>query len=163
MLIAGLQDPTPQLLERLPLQHRVVAVVLALTTLVVVLELVRKRKLREEYSLLWVCTASVLLILAFDHRVLNWFQKLIGAALPTTALFFGALLFLAFAALQFSVHLSKLAFRVRTLSQRVALLEKELEQARSSEEFEGPGEHPIRDLPETGGRKEFDRRQRSTG
>lgn len=117
----------PQLLETLPTHHRVVAIILAVVMLLGVIELVRKRKLREEYSAIWALTAVLLLALALEPRLLNLFQQAIGAVLATNALFFGALIFLMLVALQFSVHLSKLTFRVKALSQRLALLEKDLE------------------------------------
>lgn len=135
-LAAQLQDPTladatratgpAKLFDGLPSHQQTVAVVLALAMLVVVLELVRKRKLREEYSLIWSGTAIVLLLLALQHRVLDGFRELIGAVEPTSALFFGALVFLMLVSLQFSVRLSKLSHRNRSLSQRLALLEEEL-------------------------------------
>lgn len=117
----------PQLLETLPTHHRVVAIILAVVMLLGVIELVRKRKLREEYSAIWALTAVLLLALALEPRLLTLFQQAIGAVLATNALFFGALIFLMLVALQFSVHLSKLTFRVKALSQRLALLEKDLE------------------------------------
>ena len=117
----------PQLLEALPTQHRVVAIILAVAMLLGVVELVRKRKLREEYSAIWTLTAILLLALALEPRLLSLFQQAIGAVLATNALFFGALVFLMLVALQFSVHLSKLTFRVKALSQRLALMEKDLE------------------------------------
>lgn len=117
----------PQLLETLPTHHRVVAIILAVVMLLGVIELVRKRKLREEYSAIWALTAVLLLALALEPRLLTLFQQAIGAVLATNALFFGALVFLMLVALQFSVHLSKLTFRVKALSQRLALLEKDLE------------------------------------
>ncbi len=117
----------PQLLEALPTQHRVVAIILAVAMLLGVIELVRKRKLREEYSAIWALTAVLLLALALEPRLLSLFQQAVGAVLATNALFFGALVFLMLVALQFSVHLSKLTFRIKALSQRLALLEKDLE------------------------------------
>lgn len=117
----------PQLLEALPTHHRVVAIILAVAMLIGVIELVRKRKLREEYSAIWTLTAIMLLALALEPRLLALFQQAIGAVFATNALFFGALVFLMLVALQFSVHLSKLTFRIKALSQCLALLEKDLE------------------------------------
>ncbi len=117
----------PQLLEELPMQHRIAAIVIAAAMLIVVIELVRKRKLREEYSVIWTLTAVLLMALALEPRLLNLFQQAVGAVLATNALFFGALVFLMLVALQFSVHLSKLTFRVKALSQKMALLEKDLQ------------------------------------
>ncbi len=128
-LIAQGEPRAPRLSveQGLPLAQQIVALVVAVSMLVVVIELVRKRKLREEYSVIWSITAVVLLALAIDMRVLRFLMDLLGADQGTSVLFFGALIFLMLAALQFSTRLSKLTFRNKTLSQRMALLERELE------------------------------------
>lgn len=132
MLIAqGVADPPPlQQLQELPHNQKITAVVLAVLMLTVVIELVRKRKLREEYSLLWIGTALVLLALALQPRLLNLFQTMIGAVMGTSALFFGCMVFLMLISLQFSVRLSRLTFRLKQLSQQLALQQLELEQLR---------------------------------
>ncbi len=110
----------------IPPRQRLVAILVSILILLGVLELVRQRKLREEYSALWVLTALGLLVLALNYRILVWLTHLIGAALPTSTLFFGGLIFLMLLALQFSVRLSRLTYRSRSLTRRVALLEEEL-------------------------------------
>ena len=134
------QDPTPMvgppspeglpLSEGLPGHQQWVALALASAMLLVVVELVRKRKLREEYSLIWIATGLTLMVLAWQYPLLDHFRRFIGAVEPTSALFFGALVFLMLVALQFSVRLSKLTWRNRMLSQRVALLDRELQEVR---------------------------------
>lgn len=112
-------------------RQKVVAIVIAIALLVVVVELVRKRKLREEYSVLWILTAVALMALAWEYRLLDVFQQAVGIVEPQFALFFGGLLFLMAIALQFSVRLSKLTYRNKSLTQRVALLERELDELRA--------------------------------
>ena len=117
-------------LEPLPERQTVLAIVLAVTMLVVVVELVRKRRLREEYSFLWVGTAAVLLLLAVKQDLIIELSKLFGAADSSSTLFFLALVFLMLLCLQFSVRMSKLTSRNKALSQRIALLEREMEELR---------------------------------
>ena len=111
-------------------RQKIVAIVLALALLALVIELVRRRKLREEYSVLWIVTAVCLMALAWQYRLLDVVQHATGIVEPQFALFFGGLLFLMLIALQFSVRLSKLTYRNKALTQRVALLERELEDLR---------------------------------
>jgi hypothetical protein len=131
-LLSLAQDlPTqPQPLQELPTHQKVTAVVLAVVMLAVVIELVRKRKLREEYSFVWIGTALLLLALALQPRLLNLVQGMIGAVMGTSALFFGCMVFLMLLCLQFSVRLSRLTYRHRQLVQQMALLHLELEQIR---------------------------------
>jgi hypothetical protein len=124
--------------EELPPGQKTVAFVLAIGMLVAVVELVRRRKLREEYALVWLGTGLALLLLAWQHQWLSWFQQLISAKSPVSALFLGAFLFLMFLSLLFSVRLSKMSFRQRKLVQRLAILEKELAELRQREEAGRP-------------------------
>jgi len=117
-------------LEPLPARQQLVAIVLAAAVLALVVELVRRRKLREEYSWVWVLTAVLLIALALHQDFIVTISAWIGSATATSTLFFGATLFLLLLALQFSVRLSKLTHRHKTLGQRVALLEQELEHLR---------------------------------
>ncbi|MCA8942890.1 MAG: DUF2304 domain-containing protein [Planctomycetes bacterium] len=127
---AELTSPTVVGSNILPDHQQTVAIVLAAVILVVVLDLVRKRKLREEYSILWIVTAIALLAMAIETDLLVLFQRAVGAVLPVSALFFGALLFLMLVALQYSVRLSKLTARNKTLCQKLALLERDLDTLR---------------------------------
>ncbi len=112
----------------LPTRQRLVAAILAGIMLLTVIELVRQRKLREEYSVLWVVTALGLLFLAINYGFLIWLTALIGGVLPTSTLFFGGILFLMLLSLQFSVRLTRNTTRMRQLARKCALLEQRLEE-----------------------------------
>jgi hypothetical protein len=115
----------------LPTRQRVVAIALAATILVLVVELVRRRKLREEYSWVWIFTSLVLIALALESGLLLSLSEWIGAASSTSTLFFFGVVFLLLLTLQFSVRLSRLTQRHKTLGQRLGLLEAELERLRA--------------------------------
>ena len=117
-----------EILQPLPERQTIVAIVLAVSMLIVVVELVRKRRLREEYSFVWVGTAAVLIVLALKQDLILELSKLFGAAQSSSTLFFLALVFLMLLCLQFSVRLSRLTFRNKALTQRIALLEKEMDE-----------------------------------
>lgn len=122
----ALLDFADATLEALPQRQRIAAVVLSVGLLIVVLELVRRRKLREEYSLIWVVTSVVVVALALIGEPIVWVSRVIGAANPASTLFLGGMLFLLLLALQFSIRLSKLTYRNKALAQRIALLEEEV-------------------------------------
>jgi hypothetical protein len=111
-------------------EQMLVAILLATVMLLVVIELVRKRKLREEYAFLWIGTAILLMVLALWTDVLEWIRVLLRAQTQASPLFFGAILFLMLVALQFSVRLTKLTFRNKALGQEVSLLRKEVQDLR---------------------------------
>lgn len=114
-------------------RQKLLAVLVALFVLGTVVELVRRRKLREEYSLLWVVTACLLMVLALDQDLILLIGSWIGSASATSTLFTGCLLFLLIVALQFSVRLSRLTQRHKVLGQRIALMQAELEQLRDKQ------------------------------
>ncbi len=101
---------------------RIVAIAGSLTLLIFIVELVRRRRLKEEYSVLWVATALVLLLLAAWGGLLRELAHLIGADSQASTLYFFGLLFVVFLLLHFSVRVSNLERRVIVLVQEIALL-----------------------------------------
>lgn len=95
--------------------------------LLVVLELVRRRRLREEYSLLWLVTGAALIVLTVWSAPLDLLAALTGIYRPT-ALFVVAVVFFLALLLYYSTVLTRLADQNKRLAQEIALLRQELEQ-----------------------------------
>ena len=114
-------------------RQRVVALTGAAIVVLVVFELVRRRKLREEYSWIWIATAAGVCVLALNQGLLLTLTRWIGAASSVSTLFFGTIVFLMALCVQFSIRLSRLTHRQRTLAQRLALLEEELQEHRRNQ------------------------------
>lgn len=111
-------------------RQRVVALTGAVVVALVVCEMVRRRKLREEYSWIWIAAALTVCVLALSRDLLLGITRWIGAASSASTLFFGAIVFLMALCIQFSIRLSRLTHRQRTLAQRLALLEEEARELR---------------------------------
>jgi hypothetical protein len=112
----------------------------------IVIELIRSRKLRERYALLWLATAGVILFFAVWRSGLHSLSQALGIAYPPNALFVLSMLFVLVLLLHFSTVISKLSDRSTTLTQRLALLEERLR------ELEGGGSserRPLRDVSRT--------------
>lgn len=101
---------------------RILAIAGSIAVLLGVLELVRRRRLKEEYSVLWVLTSVVLLVLALWYGLLLKITKAIGAVLPSSTLFFFGLIFVMLMLLHFSVRVSELERRITALVQELGLL-----------------------------------------
>ena len=123
-----------EVLSALPPHQKYVAIGLGLLMLAAVLELVRKRKLREEFSYLWVGTALLLMALALEPRLLYLFQVAIGATKAVPTLFSGALVFLMLVSLMISVRLSRLTFRNKRLNRELSLQQQRLEELKTQVE-----------------------------
>ena len=94
----------------------------AVAILVMVIELVRRRKLKEEDSVLWVITAVLTLLVSIWFSLLTGVTHAIGAISPASTLFFFGLLFTIVLLLHFSVRISSLERRLTTLVQEVGLM-----------------------------------------
>jgi MFS family permease len=103
-----------------------------------VLELVRRRRLREEYSWLWLLTGAGYLAVAVWPGLAGWMAGIVGSQRPTSAFTFLGLLFLFLISIQFSVEFSRLKERNKDLAQQVAILDSELRVL--AEACEGRGE-----------------------
>lgn len=119
----------------MPLRQKIFAIIISLVLLVFIIELVRRKKLREEYSWLWLLTGTVILILALWYDLLQGITHLIGAGLPTSTLFFLGLVFLILIAIQFSVKVSELNNQVKNLAQENGLLKNRVEELEEKKPF----------------------------
>jgi hypothetical protein len=112
-----------------PVKVSVAATIASLLLLLIVLELIRGRRLKERYALLWIFTGIVLLILSAWRggltTVAGWFGV---ATYPPAILFAVATLFIIAVLLHYSTVLSRLSDHNTLLAQRVALLERRLDE-----------------------------------
>jgi len=103
-------------------ETRIIAVGGSIAMLALVVELVRRRRLKEEYSVLWIVTALILLLLSSWYGLLEWITQAMGAVLPTSTLFFAGLMFVIAMLLHFSVRVSQLERTVTTLVQELGII-----------------------------------------
>jgi hypothetical protein len=103
---------------------QIVAIVASAGLLLLILELVRRRRLLERYALLWLFSALALLSLAIWSGLLEQIAETIGIVYPPNALFVIAFGFVLMLLLHFSIAVSRLADQSKVLAQRVALLEE---------------------------------------
>jgi len=115
-----------------PLKVSLIAVGASLLLIVVVFELIRSRRLRERYALLWLLTGLVLLALSAWRSGLNTIASWVGVeTYPPAVLFAVALLFVLAVLLHYSTVLSKVTDQNVILAQRIALLESDLRERES--------------------------------
>ena len=110
-----------------PLKVTAVAVVVSLVLVGIVFELIRSRRLRERYALLWLLTGLVLLVLSAWRGGLNTIAGWVGVrGYPPAVLFAVGLLFVILVLLHYSTVISRLSDQNTILAQRLALLEARL-------------------------------------
>jgi hypothetical protein len=124
--------------------QRIVLLVLGFGLLGLTLNLIRQRRLREEYAVLWILTSIVILLLVLFSSAL--FSVAAWMNLDHTVLMLLIVfVFLAAIVLHYSVVISKHSEREKGLSQEVALLKDELEKLR--DEVQQPPPPPAEPKP----------------
>jgi hypothetical protein len=113
-----------------PLRISIAATAASIVLLLVVFELIRSRRLRERYALLWLATGAVLVVLSAWREGLNTIARWLGVkGYPPAVLFAVGLLFVIVVLLHYSTVLSRLSDQNTILAQRLALLESRLDEA----------------------------------
>lgn len=113
-------------------QTRIIAAILALAFMALVLELIRRDKLQERFSVVWFIAGLGMLVGAAFPGLLELVADAMGVRDTNVALFSIVLLFLLGLALNFSVTMSRQAAQITRLAQERAL-ERMREQAGSAE------------------------------
>ena len=99
----------------MPIQQRVVIISVACFLVLVIFELVRKRRLREEYSWLWLVAGGLVFCMAFvPYEGLVILSQQMGSNYPPSAIFFLGFCAMTLLCLQFSVRLSRMTEQVKS-------------------------------------------------
>jgi len=112
--------------------------IITIGSIVFIISLVRRDRLRAKYSMLWVSIGLVLGVIAAVPGVLDRISAWAGVAYPPTMFFLLAIAFLFTVVLHFSWELSRLEGRDRVLAEEVALLRERLARLEAGEP--GPGQ-----------------------
>jgi len=105
---------------------QVVAIIASSSLVLIVFELLRRRRLIERYALLWLASALALLLLSIWTGLLEVISKAVGIIYPPNALFMIAFGFVLVLLLHFSLAISRLSGETKVLAQKVARLDKDV-------------------------------------
>lgn len=90
----------------------------------VVLQLLKRKTLNLKYTLLWLASGAVMLMLAVFPKILSWFAVLVGIYNPTNALFAFMFFCVIIILMSITAIVSKMNEKCKRLIQSLALLEK---------------------------------------
>lgn len=108
--------------------QRGVAIAVTFGLLVVVFELVRRKRLSERYAILWLLAALTLFVLAAWKGLLTSLSHDVGISYPPSALFAVAIGLIAVILLHFSLAVSRLSDQNKLLAQRLGLLQQRVQE-----------------------------------
>jgi len=94
-----------------------------------VIDFIRRGLLKEKYSVLWLASAVVVLILSVKKQLLDTIARYLGVDYPPSLLFLVAFLFILLIILHFSVVISIFHEKNKILSQELTLLKNSLREA----------------------------------
>ena len=102
---------------------QILGICAAALTLVVVIELLRRRHLRERHAIWWFAAGLLALVAGIFPKTLEWTADLFGIEVPTNLIFFISIAVLFLVCLQHSAELTVLESKTRDLAEQSALVE----------------------------------------
>lgn len=124
MIGLWLQTPAQDVME---LRARLFAIALGVSVLLFVVNLVRTRKLKEEFALLWLLTAVVLVLAPLLIDYLDMIAHVLGIEYPPAFIFVLAIISVLLILFQFSMRISHFSEQIKVLTQELALVRARLE------------------------------------
>jgi len=109
---------------------QIVALAGSVVLLLLVLELVRRRRLAEEYSALWIVSALVLIGISLRRDMLDFAATWLGVYYPPAVLVLMLVAIISVASLFFSVILSRQQRQIDRLIEENAIMAAELRELR---------------------------------
>ena len=101
-------------------------------TLIVLINQIRQKKLELEYTLTWLILMFVLFIFVLFPGLQNWLSYLMGIAVPVNMIFFLGFCFALIIMFRLTKAVSKMSVENKRLTQRIALLEKTIEEKKEN-------------------------------
>lgn len=121
--------------------QRIIAIVISSGLLLLILELVRRKRLMERYALLWLFSSLLLLVLSVWSGLLNDLASALGVSYPPSALFAVAFVVILVLLVHFSLAVSRLSDQNKVLAQRLGILQLRVEQL--AEQADSADDAPI--------------------
>jgi len=105
----------------------------SIALLIFVLEMVRRRRLNEEYSFIWIVSSGALIVLSIARGLVDRLALSLGILYGPALLLLILAFFVAAAALHFSLVISRQRRQIERLIEDVALLDEQQRRWRQSE------------------------------
>lgn len=106
----------------------------------IIFELVRRRRFREELSIAWFAVSVMLMASSAADKVIDPFARTLGIGYPPALVFAWIIFCLILALVYFSSLISDLKGKIKELSQKIALMELEIDKRRNDRHEESKEE-----------------------
>ena len=118
---------------------QIFAIIAVIIFFAIIFLLMKKNRFEPRYTLLWIFSGFVMLLLALFPRLLDWFARLVGIYTPVNALFAAIIFIILMLMISFTSIISKEKQEIVRLIQELAILEnrvRELEKSSKSDHGE---------------------------
>lgn len=112
----------------------ILGILAALLAIAAIVELMRRRTLRERHAVWWLVGGVLALIIAVFPQTLTWTAKLVGVAVPTNLVFFVAIALLFLVSLQYGAELTRIEDKLRHLAEQAAFHDDRLRELEGAAE-----------------------------
>lgn len=109
----------------------VLGIIASFFALFIVIEMLRRRRLRERHAGWWLVAGILAVIVGIFPQTLEWTADVLGIAVPTNLVFFVSIFVLFFVALQHSSELTSLENKTRRLAEDIALQQQEISELKN--------------------------------
>jgi len=109
-----------------------IAVFVSSLLLIFIVELIRRKKIREDYSLVWLAFSVVFVVFSIWRNGLDVVSRLLGIAYPPAAIFLILLVAVFALLMHYSIIITGLSEKNRILAQAIGILELELRQLKKN-------------------------------
>lgn len=99
----------------------ILGILAALFTLFVVIEMLRRRSLRERHAVWWLVAGLLALLIGVFPGILEWAASVVGVDAPTNLVFFVSIAILVLVCIQHSAELTTLESKTRALAEEATL------------------------------------------
>lgn len=104
---------------------QILVIVIAVLVLLMIGQLIRKKKMELKYALLWIILSISILILGIFPQLITVLANFFGVQTPVNMLFFVGFCFSLLIIFSLSTALSRNSEKIKKLAQELALLEKQ--------------------------------------
>ena len=111
---------------------QLISIAVSAALLVAIVELVRRGRLTEEYSFIWIVCAVALFVLSLWRNLLDLAASILGVHYPPALLLLVLTFFVVIVSLYFSVVVSRHRKDIERLVEEVALLEEQVRALRGT-------------------------------
>jgi len=106
----------------------VLAIIGSILFLIFIIELIRKRKIKEEYGLLWIFFSLVFIVISLWRQGLEVLSRLLGIFYAPAAFLLILIVAMLLILIQYSLVISRLSEHYKALNQQIGILRLELKE-----------------------------------